>query len=228
MFKFFDRVLFWYRNSRPYTIPITFLSWLVAFIYSLKSGGDICYGIISYFGIAIVHLVTNLADDYFDYVRLSKDKSFISSAKDSKCRYLKQGLCNLDELKNVILFMLFVAALIGVYLFFAAGKYVLIFALTALFIALFYSKLSSCGLGDIAVIIAYGPLMYEGVFYVMTGNFSSEIIILSFACALFVNSILYSSMILDYDEDYTCGKLTLCTRLKSKNKALFFLFLLNI
>ena len=226
MVRLFNRLLFWFKNSRPYTIPITFLSWFVAFMYSAKFGGNIFYGIISYFGIALVHLATNLADDYFDFIRLSAGD--ISYAKDSKCRYLKQGLATSKELRNVVLILLFVASLAGVYLFFKVGIFVFFFALIALMIAVFYSKLSSHGLGDIAVIVAYGPLMFEGVFYVMTGKFSLAILILSMACAIFVDSILYASMILDYDEDVAFGKLTLCTRLKSKSKALVSLLILYV
>jgi len=228
MVKFVDRIIFWFKNSRPYTVPITFLSWLVIFVYSLKYGGNLLSGLIAYFGIAIVHLVTNLADDYFDYIRLSKDQNFINSAKDSKCRYLKQGLATLGELKIVIILMLLIAALIGLYLFINSGFLVGIFALAGLIIALFYSKFSSKGLGDFAVILAYGPFMYEGVYYVMTEELSYEVLILSLACGIFVDSILFASMILDYDEDYNSGKMTFCTRLNSKKYSLLALFMLYI
>ena len=228
MKKLLCRVLFWFKNSIPYTITITFLSWLVIFIYSFKQGGNLINGIIAYFGIGLLHLATNLADDYFDYIRLSKDPRHIQGTKDSKCRYLKSGLASLGELRLVIGLMLLVSALIGGYLFFSAGWYVIIFALIALFIVLAYSKLSSCGFGDVAVIAAYGPLMYEGVYYVMCGRLSFSVLVLSFACSIFVDSILYSSMILDYDEDFNSGKMTLCTRLNSKNKALLSLAVLYI
>lgn len=220
MSKFISKVQFWYKNSRPYTAPITFLSWLVIFLYSIKQGGNILYGIIAYIGIAIVHLATNLSDDYFDYKRLSADPSFFSKAKASKCKYLRDGSANLKELKRVLVLLFSLAGIIGAYLFFASGYYVLLFAFVAFIISITYSKLSAKGLGDIAVIIAYGPLMFCGVFYVMTGKMSFYPFILSIPCALFVNAILFSSMILDYDEDITSGKLTLCTRLNSKNNAL--------
>ena len=54
----------------------------------------------------------------------------------------------------------------------------------------------------------------------MCGNFSYKILIISLVCALIVDSILYSSMILDYDEDFVSGKSTLCTKLGSKTVAL--------
>ncbi len=228
MSKFFQRFKFWFNNSRPYTIPITFLSWLVIFIYSFKLGGNILYGIIAYLGIAVMHLVTNLADDYFDYIRLSRCEKSLQSAKDSKCRYLKNGQASLKELLVVIILMLFFSFIVGAFLFFVSGFYVLFFALIALFIALFYSKLSSRGYGDAAVIVAYGPLMYEGVYYVMCGEVSLNVLILSLGCGLFVDSILYASTILDFEEDSTSGKKTLSTILNSAYKGLNALILLYL
>ncbi len=215
-----ENIKFWYNNSRPYSVPITFLSWLVIFIFSMKQGGNILYGIIAYVGIAIVHLVTNLADDYFDYKRLCCDAAFLESSKDCKCKYLKDGCAGINDLKNVIIILLLIAALSGLILFFTSGWLVLIFALIGLFIALSYSWFSSRGLGDIAVIIAYGPLMFEGVYYVMTGDISTDVLVLSFACAMFVEAILYAHMLMDYDEDVVSNKTTLCTKLGSKSAAL--------
>lgn len=215
-----EKIKFWFNNSRPYTIPITLLSWLVIFLFALKHGGNAINGILAYFGIAIVHLVTNLADDYFDYKRLCADERFLQSAKECKCKYLKEGNASIDELRNVIIIMLVIAGFLGAILFFNTGIYVLLFALAGLFIALSYSFMSSRGLGDIAVILAYGPLMYAGVYYVMTGDFSWDVILLSFASSMFVNSILYAHMLMDYDEDICSYKTTLCTKLGSKQKAL--------
>lgn len=217
----FEKIKFWYKNSRPYTIPITFLSWLVIFVYSLKQGGNIINGIIAYFGIALVHLATNLSDDYFDYRRLIKNGDFSKEEKASKCQYLKTGQATINDLRNIIIIMLVVAALLGGILFFTAGWKVIFFAFAVLPIALFYSFLSSKGLGDIAVIIAYGPLMFEGVYYVMTKSLSVEVLILSLACSVFVNSILYAHMLMDYDGDVASGKTTLCTRLGTKQNALY-------
>ena len=220
MKKFIEKIKFWYRNSRPYTIPITFLSWLVIFAYSLKFGGNILNGILAYFGVALVHLATNLSDDYLDYKRLIKNGDFSKEEKASKCKYLKDGLATIEDLRNVIIIMLTVAGIFGAILFFTAGWKVILFALAVLPIALFYSVLSSRGLGDFAVILAYGPLMFEGVYYVMTKTLSWDVLWLSLGCAMFVNSILYAHMLMDYDGDVASGKTTLCTRLGSKQNAL--------
>lgn len=225
MNKLLEKIKFWIKNSRPYSIPITTLSWLVAFTYGAKHHGDILLGLISFFGISLVHLATNLIDDYSDYKRLACDKEFLNNTKDIKCKYLKEGKATIKQLKNVIIFMLSIAAVIGAYLFFKSGFYVLLFAILGLIVAISYPRLSSRGLGDFAVIAAYGPLMFGGVYYVMTGEFAINTIILSIASAMFVNTILYAHMLMDYDEDVISQKTTLCTIIGSKSLALRFLLL---
>ena len=121
-----------------------------------------------------------------------------------------------------------ITGVVGIILFFISGYGVIFFALAVLPIAVFYSKLSSKGLGDLAVILAYGPLMFGGVCYVMTKHVSFEIIILSFACAIIVETILYTHMLMDFKEDIKANKITLCTKLKTPQKALQGLIVLYI
>ena len=218
-----DSIKFWITNARPYSVPMTFLSWLVIFCYSVKQGGNIICGIIALIGITLVHLATNLSDDYFDYKRLSCDVEFMSNSKEIKCRYLRNGQATIKDLRNVIILMLFAASICGGFLFFLSGWYVILFAGAVLPIALLYSQLSSKGFGDLAVIFAYGPLMFEGVYYVMTKQLSFEVLLLSFSCAMFVNTVLYAHMLMDFDEDICSSKRTLCTILKTKKKALKFM-----
>lgn len=221
--KITQTLKFWINNARPYSIPMTILSWLVVFCYSAKQGGNVICGLIALVGILLVHLATNLSDDYFDYKRLSCDEEFLNNSKEIKCRYLRNGQATIQDLRNVIIIMLIIASICGGILFFLSGWYVILFALSILPIALFYSQLSGKGFGDLAVILAYGPLMYEGVYYVMTRQLSWDILILSIGCAMFINTVLYAHMLMDFDEDICSSKRTLCTLFQTKQKALGFM-----
>ena len=216
----FAKVLFWLKCARLYSVPITVLSWLVIFIYSIKDGGNALLGLIALAGIMLVHLATNLIDDYIDYKVLSRDETFVKAGRDHKCEYLRANQATVADLRNVIITFLSIAAITGVILFFTSGPLVIIFAIIALLIALAYPKFSMNGLGEILVIIAYGPLMFEGVYYVMTKELSADVIILSLACVMFVNSILYAHMLMDFDGDKKANKKTLCLKMKTKQNAL--------
>lgn len=218
--RFLGKIIFWLKAARLYSAPITFLSWLVIFVFSLKQGGSVLAGLISLVGISLVHLATNLIDDYIDYKDLQKDDKFITAGRDCKCAYIRSGEATTKDLRNVILIFLSIAAICGGILFFISGFAVFWLAIIALVIAIGYPYLSSRGLGEIAVIIAYGPLMFEGVYYVMTKSFSLDAFILSMICVMFVNTILYAHMLMDFDGDKNANKTTLCTKIDSKEKAL--------
>lgn len=221
--SFLKKFAFWLNCARVYTLPITVLNWLVAFVFSLKHGGNAVLGILALVGISFAHMAANLLDDYFDYKILLKDEKFLNSAQNCKCWYLKNNQVTVDELRRTIIAFLACAAVIGAILFLTSGCYVAIFAIIGLVIALTYQKFSLNGIGELAVMIAFGPLLYEGTYYVMTGSLSQNLLLLSFACVFFTISILYVHMLMDYDGDECSHKKTLCRFFKTKEKALRFL-----
>ena len=92
-----DKILFWLKNSRIFSLPMTVLSWLVVFAYAIKHDGNIFNGIIALIGIACAHLATNLFDDYVDY------KSLPENSQKCKCAYIKEGKATL---RNVLHFVI--------------------------------------------------------------------------------------------------------------------------
>ena len=133
------RIFFWLGNSRLFSLPMTFMSWIVIFVYSLKQGGDIINGIIALIGIGFAHLATNLFDDYIDYRKLSKDKSFMENAVKSKCSYIKNGEATLNELLFVVGIYCFIALITGAFLAFRSGVWVLALAAIGGIITLSYN-----------------------------------------------------------------------------------------
>ena len=223
MMKILNKILFWLNCARVYSLPITVLNWFVIFVYTLKHNSNVILGILALAGISLVHMATNLIDDYFDYKILIKDENFLNSAQNCKCLYLKNKQATVDELKYAIITFLALAGIIGSVLFFLSGYYVAVLALAGLGIAISYQKFSICGIGELAVFLAYGPLLYEGTYYVMTGKFSIYVLILSIACVLVTITILYTHMLMDYDGDECSHKKTLCRFMKTKEVALNFL-----
>ena len=83
--------------SRAFSLPMTMFSWLIIFTFSSINSGNITYGFIALVGICLVHLGTNLVDDYFDYKSLMKrvnfDKTeYLKKSQKTKCRYLLNGI----------------------------------------------------------------------------------------------------------------------------------------
>ena len=55
----FNRIWFWLKNSRVFTVPMSIFSWLVVFIYAATQGGNVFYGILCLIGICFGQLATN-------------------------------------------------------------------------------------------------------------------------------------------------------------------------
>lgn len=207
-------IWFWLKNSRIFSLPMAILSWLVIFVYAFKNGGNIINGITALIGISFAQLATNLFDDYMDY------KNLPTNSQTCKCAYIKEGKATLNEVLKIVIFYLSISSLTGLFLLFRCGLPVIWLALIGGTVALSYSKLSQHGFSELAVGITFGPLLFEGVYFVMTGNFSFDVFIMSLAVVMFTIGLMYTHTILDFEGDMCSHKKTLVCRLKSKPKAI--------
>ena len=213
----------WLECVRAYSIPITVMSWVVVFAYGLKAGGDLRLGLLAGLGIELAHLATNLVDDYLDYKIICRDKNFHNTVQKGKCRLICQGIISHRQIGIAIIILCSIAALIGITLFFLSGPHVWWLMAIGALAVLFYQKCSLIGCSELAVGIVYGPLMFEGTYYVMTSTFSWEVFVLSLVSVMFSEQFLYTHTILDFDGDMISHKKTLACRIGDKNKALILL-----
>lgn len=207
-------ICFWLKNSRLFSLPMTLLSWLVIFVYSLKLDGNVLNGVLALVGISFAHLATNLFDDYVDY------KNLPENSQKCKCAYIKDGSVTINDVLKVVVVYLVIASGIGFVLFFRCGFPVIILAMIGGIIALIYAKLSQRGLSELAVGTAFGPLLFEGVYFVMTGRFSWTVFVMSIAVVMFTIGLMYVHTLLDFEGDMCAHKMTLACRFGDKNIAL--------
>lgn len=207
-------ICFWLKNSRLFSLPMTLLSWLVIFVYSLKLGGNALNGVLALVGISFAHLATNLFDDYVDY------KNLPENSQKCKCAYIKDGSATISDVLKVVLIYLVIAAGMGFVLFLRCGFPVIFLAIIGGIITLIYAKLSQRGFSELAVGTAFGPLLFEGVYFVMTGYFSWTVFVMSVAVVVFTIGLMYVHTVLDFEGDMNVHKMTLACRLGDKNKAI--------
>lgn len=207
-------ICFWLKNSRLFSLPMTLLSWLIIFVYSLKLGGNVLNGVLALVGISFAHLATNLFDDYVDY------KNLPENSQKCKCAYIKDGSATISDVLKVVLIYLVIAAGMGFILFLRCGFPVVVLAIIGGIITLIYAKLSQRGFSELAVGTAFGPLLFEGVYFVMTGRFSWTVFVMSIAVVIFTIGLMYVHTVLDFEGDMNVHKMTLACRLGDKNKAI--------
>lgn len=221
-----QKIMFWIKNARLHTLPMTFMSCLVVFIWALTNGGNALYGIIAFVGVLFAHMGVNLIDDYFDYKREARTVSGFEKMQKDKCKYLLEGKATLKELAIAFITCFLLAALIGLGLTIICGWQVALIAFLAGVLCLSYPQLTYIGLGEFAVGMTFGPLLYAGIYFVMTGQFSTDVIWLSIPMGLFIVGVLHVHALMDYDGDIKDRKVTLCTVLKSKHFSLYALGLM--
>lgn len=221
-----SQIRFWLNCSRWYTLPMSFFSWIVVFVYALSYGGNVLNGIIALVGICFAHLGTNLFDDFCDYKNLKKNvvegKTELPNTQRGKCRYILNGSASLKSVLRVVFFYCFISFCIGLFFCFRVGFEVLYFVLAGGLIVLSYSYLSNRRLSEIAVGLAFGPILFGGVYYVMTGNIGMAPFILSIPFSIFTVNLLYTDTFLDKNIDKNEGKNTFVSFFKTDRSALIF------
>lgn len=222
----FSRLKFWLDCSRWYALPMSFFSWLVIFVYSAKNGGNVLYGLLALLGICCAHLGTNLFDDYCDFKKLKKTyaegKLELPNTQRGKCRYILDNSVTLKDVLKIVVLYCVVALSIGLFFCLNVGFEVLYFVISGGIIVLFYSSLSNHRLSEIAVGSAFGPILFGGVFYVMTGTLQVEPFILSVPVSIFTVNLLYTDTFMDKEIDKNEGKKTFVLSLKTDKNALIF------
>ena len=214
--------------SRIFSLPMTIMSWLVVFVFALIDSGNLWYGLIAFAGLCTAHLGTNIIDDYFDYKSLIKSVDFdkeeyLKNSQKTKCRYIING--DMTESDVLLLCGLYfgIAFLIGLFLFFKCGMGVLYYALIGGLIGLLYPFVSKICLSELAVALAYGPALFGGVYYVMTGTFSKEVFILCIPTMIVSVVLLYIHTVMDYEYDLNEGHFTIANRFNSQLDSLIIL-----
>lgn len=166
-------------------------------------------------GACFFHIATNVANDYFDF-KSGNDAANISGTVpfSGGSRMLLEGFVSPGEALAVSLIFAFAGSIIGLYLNFATeGNVVLIIGILALLFVYGYNgfplRLVNIGLGEIAIFIAWGPLIVLGAYYVQAENIQSVWpFIVSIPSGILTTLVLLINEFADRDADLSVGRKT--------------------
>lgn len=217
-------LIFWLDCTRAYSLPMSITAWAIAFAAGIAAKGNILYGIIALIGIVCVHLGANLFDDLMDYKNyLKKQKEDnIINIKKGKCRCFREGQITIAKALKVCAILFGIGMIIGAFFIEIYRLPVLeLMAITGI-LCLIYPKSGYLGLSEIIIGTIFSPLLFTGVYYVMTGDISNKLLWLSLSFALVTITLLYTDFFLDYNSDKEEGKRTIPILAGSKNNAYYF------
>lgn len=161
----------------------------------------------------LVHLCTNLANDYFDhYAGADSGKSIGGS------RVIQQGKIAPVQIRNAMILFYGIALVCGTWIVLVSGCRLLIpVMLFAFFSSLFYTappvRYGYHGLGELFVGLNMGPVMVAGTSAALAGSFSLMDLFVSIPIAIMVAFILFYQSLSDIEDDLAAGKHTLAVRL---------------
>ena len=210
------RIFYWlFTVSRGHSAPMSILNWFVAFVLVMKfePAANALYGLLCLIGIVFAHLGTNLFDDCIDYLlKIPK--------QECKTEYLDNGFTTIKSVFFVTALYFLTALSVGIFFCLKLGAPVLWLMSAAIIMIILYPKLNNFALGELAVGLCFGVLLFAGVDYAMCETFNTNIILISIPVSLLTVAVLYAHSLMDFDFDKNSGKYTVCQLLKTKDNAL--------
>jgi len=218
-------------------------SFLTATIVSIVLGASIAWArngvfdlgffVLSLLAGSFLHLGTNVANDYFDHKSGGDDinRDFVRPFGGGS-RMIQLGLLKPREVLLEAAIFFIAGTVIGVYLTFSKGLFILILGLIGIFSGFFYSsppfKLENRGVGEIFVGVNFGLLMTLGAYYVQTQTLNAEPVIASIPVSLLIFAVVYINEFQDYNADKAVGKKTLVVRFGRKKAAYGYAILMGV
>ena len=132
-------------------------------------------------------------------------------------RFIQTGIMEASGMARLGISLLAIAAISGMFLLMLKGTMILAFGLAGVALAVLYSvgplRLSSIGLGELAVAIAFGVIPVVGAAWLQSDTISSAGIMFSVPISAWVAAILLINEVPDINADGETGKRTLPVRL---------------
>jgi 1,4-dihydroxy-2-naphthoate octaprenyltransferase len=151
-------------------------------------------------GLVFAHATNNLLNDYTDFKRgVDKDNYFRTQYRPQP---LQSGLMSERELLIYAAITGLIALAAGLPLVLMNGWAAWALLGSGIIFVLFYTwPLKYIGLGEIAVILIWGPLMVAGGFFVITGQWDWNVAIASLPYALGPTTVLFGKHIDKLEQD---------------------------
>lgn len=199
--KKLDLISKWLISTRAAVLIMTFLSAAIAGILAATQGSfNFWYWFLLVIGLVMAHATNNLLNDYTDYTRGVDQDNYYRAQYGPQP--LVHGLMTKTELLRYALVTGLIAVVAGLPLVIMRGWPALVLLLLGAFFVLFYTwPLKYIALGEIAVLIVWGPLMIGGGYYVITGLWDWNVVLAGLPYALGVTGVIFGKHIDKFEVD---------------------------
>jgi len=205
---------------RATRLPFTSASVLPVIVTALwcwnKGEFSFIYAISAVLGAFFLHLGANLMNDYYDTFGsdpINKNPTPFSGGS----RVVVNGEMSARGVFIFASFFYILAGITGILLFFYERQLIILFGLTGAMLGFLYSaspvSLMSRGMGEIAIFLAFGPVLTGGAGYVIAGKIDLAHFLIGIPFGIFTTAILWINQFPDIEADSSAGKRNLVVRL---------------
>jgi 1,4-dihydroxy-2-naphthoate polyprenyltransferase len=167
-------------------------------------------------GGACIHLGLNVANDVFDTTSGADAANVNPTQFSGGSRVVHYGLLSLRAITLLSLGFYAVGIAIGIGLAAARGWDLLWLGVAGALLSVFYTapplKLVHRGLGEIVVLLGFGPIMTLGAYFVQAQEYDLEPLLASIPVGILIALVLYVNEVPDRPADAAAGKRTLPVR----------------
>jgi len=184
--------------------------------------------ILAAIGVALLHLASNVFNDYFDWTSGTDQANASYFQKYSGgSRAIELGLITERGTRMTATSLLLTSTAIGIYLTLRVGMGVLVFGLAGAFAGYFYTApplrlVARKGLGELAIGVTFGPLITGGMFYTLTGMYSWTGLLVGLPIGLLIANILLINQVPDMEADASTAKNHLVVAFGKENAVLIY------
>jgi len=169
-----------------------------------------------------LQILVNLINDLED-----SNKGIDNESRVGPLRATQSGILSKFEMKLIIYVIFFICLLLGIVAFIISGFFTLIMGVMLIFLAYTYTggpkPYGYIGLGEVAVMIVFGPFTILGSLYLFDIYPSIYFILISLVPGLSASLIILVNNIRDIDNDQKGGKNTIAVILgEKKSRYLYF------
>ncbi len=203
----------WLLAARASVLLMTVFSAIFAAIAVLPQGGfNLLIWLLCTLGVLFAHATNNLMNDLVDF-RLGIDRGNYYRLQYGT-HVLEDDLMSQRQVLLGVMVTGGAAILCGVVVLTFSASEVLVPAVLGALLLLFYTwPLKKWGLGEVAVFLAWGPLMVGGMAYAMTGQLTAHVLAVSVLAGLGPTTVIFGKHIDKAGFDQQKGVQTLPVRL---------------
>ena len=203
----------WFQAIRPKTLTAAIAPVSVGTGLAIADGvAQWAPVIAALIGATLIQVGTNLANDYFDFKKGADTEDRLGPA-----RVTQKGWVSPKQVAAATIFTFALSVVVGSYLVYVGGLPIVGIGVASIISGVLYTggprPLGYLGLGDVFVLVFFGPVAVCGTYYVQALDISIACVWASISVGFLATAILVVNNLRDRKTDVLANKRTLAVRL---------------